>query len=208
MERHLIAILRGISVSEVKDIASCLIHAGINQIEIPLNSPNALKSIELLCHHFCGQAILGAGTVLSTKEVNDVYQLGVNLIVSPNCDPSVIKETKLLGMKSIPGVFTPSEQLNAVKNGADALKIFPASMMGAKDFRAIKAVLPSCIKTYAVGGISENDFSEWFQSGVTGFGLGSTLYSPGSTVREVSNKAERVVKRYEELLIKDFDYRT
>ncbi|MEH6445343.1 MAG: 2-dehydro-3-deoxy-6-phosphogalactonate aldolase, partial [Oceanospirillaceae bacterium] len=129
-QRQLIAILRGIEPSDAIDIAQVLISSGISKIEIPLNSPDALASIELMVNHFADQAIFGAGTVLNGQQVIAVANTGASMIVSPNFNPDVVHQTKALGMLSYPGVLTPSECFNAIDAGADGLKIFPASIIG------------------------------------------------------------------------------
>ena len=145
----LIAILRGITTNKVLDIADILIDNGFNIIEVPLNSPNPLKSIQLLVNKYTDKALIGAGTVLNVKEVKDVFDTGAKLIVSPNTNDDVIKETKKFKMVSIPGCFTASEALLALNSGADALKFFPASSLGPKTFNAISQILPKNTKCFA-----------------------------------------------------------
>ena len=140
--RELIAILRGITPKEACQVAEVLIKSGITIIEVPLNSSNALKSIELMVRSFDEEIIFGAGTVLSKTQVQDVYDCGGRLVVSPNCNVDVIKETKCKNLISFPGVFTATECFSALENGADGLKFFPSFLIQPKGFQAIKAVLP------------------------------------------------------------------
>ena len=191
--RELIAILRGIRPDEACSIAEVLIESGITIIEVPLNSPSALKSIELMVRSFGSDIIFGAGTVVNLSQVQEVYNCGGKIIVSPNCNIDVIKETKSKGLLSFPGVFSPSECFSALDNGADGLKFFPSFLIQPAGYRSIRAVLPERIRSYAVGGVDENNFLDWFRVGITGFGIGSSLYKVGDTARKVSEKAKRLV---------------
>ena len=191
--RELIAILRGIRPDEACSIAEVLIESGITTIEVPLNSPSALESIELMVRSFGNDITFGAGTVVNSSQVQEVYNCGGKIIVSPNCNIDVIKETKSKGLLSFPGVFSPSECFSALDNGADGLKFFPAFLIQPEGYRSIRAVLPERIQSYAVGGVDENNFLDWFRVGITGFGIGSSLYKIGDTARKVSKKAKRLV---------------
>ena len=191
--RELIAILRGIRPDEACSIAEALIESGITIIEVPLNSPSALKTIELMVRSFGSDIIFGAGTVVNSSQVQEVYNCGGKIIVSPNCNIDVIKETKSKGLLSFPGVFSPSECFSALDNGADGLKFFPSFLIQPAGYRSIRAVLPERIRSYAVGGVVENNFLDWFRVGITGFGIGSSLYKVGDTARKVSEKAKRLV---------------
>ena len=196
--RELIAILRGIQPGEACSIAEVLIESGITIIEVPLNSPRSLKSIELMVRSFGGDIIFGAGTVINVSQVQEVYNCGGKIIVSPNCNIDVIKETKLKGLLSFPGVFTPSECFSALDNGADGLKFFPSFLIQPEGYRSMRAVLPESIRSYAVGGVDENNFLDWFRVGITGFGIGSSLYKVGDTARKVSEKAKKLVRSFDE----------
>ena len=203
--RELIAILRGITPKEACQVAEIVIESGINIIEVPLNSPDALSSIELMVKSFDDEIIFGAGTVLTKIQVQNVYDLGGRIIVSPNCDPNVIQETKSNGLFSLPGVFTPSECFSALDNGADGLKFFPSYLIKPEGFRAIKPVLPKNIPAYAVGSVNADNFIHWFRAGISGFGVGSSLYSIGDTMKQISHKARRIVAAFDEAKIRSLD---
>lgn len=196
--RQLIAILRGITNQQAVPIAGALIAAGITKIEVPLNSPNPLDSIAAMVAEFGELAEFGAGTVLSTAQVRAVADTGASIIVSPNCDPAVIAETKARGLTSYPGILTPTEAFAALAAGADALKIFPAFLMGVAGLQAVRAVLPSDTLIYAVGGVGPKDFGAWFDAGAAGFGIGSAVFKPGFSVDDVTSRARAMVAAYDE----------
>ena len=198
MSRPLIAILRGITPDEAAPVAAALIDAGITKIEVPLNSPDPFDSIKAMSDAHRNDAMIGAGTVVSTDDVGRVAQVGGKLIVSPNCDQRVIVATKTAGMESWPGVMTPSECFEALKWGADGLKIFPASLIGPDGIKAMRAVLPPGTQVYAVGGAGADSFVEWIAGSVDGFGIGSALYKPGLSVAEVTARAKDMVVAYDE----------
>ncbi len=198
MNRNLIAILRGLTPNEALPVAAALIEVGITQIEVPLNSPDPLKSIEMMVREFQGAAVFGAGTVLTADQVTQVAQTGASLIVSPNCNPDVIKASKLLGLTSYPGVLTPSECFAALGAGADGLKVFPAFQMGIDGLKAIRAVLPKETRVFMVGGVGADNFADWINAGANGFGIGSALYAPGKSAADVGETARALVLAYEQ----------
>lgn len=198
MSRPLIAILRGITPSEAVAAATALIEAGIDQIEVPLNSPDPFDSIGAMVAAHGSDALIGAGTVLNVEQVDRVKEVGGELVVSPNCAPDVIRRTRELGMQSWPGVFTPTDCFAALDAGANGLKIFPASLVGADGLKAIRAVLPAETKVFAVGGAGPENFGAWLAAGADGFGLGSALYKPGRTIAELSSRATDIVAAYDE----------
>jgi 2-dehydro-3-deoxyphosphogalactonate aldolase len=200
MSRNIIAILRGIEPHEAADISAALIAEGITRIEVPLNSPEPLKSIEAMALSHGADAMIGAGTVLEVQSVSAVARAGGKMIVSPNADIAVIAAAKAAGMMSYPGVMTPTECFAALKAGADGLKLFPSLLLGVEGLQAIKAVLPTGTETYAVGGVGPANFAEWLSAGVTGFGLGSGLYKPGYSASDVGEKAREVVAAYDDAL--------
>jgi 2-dehydro-3-deoxyphosphogalactonate aldolase len=196
--RHIIAILRGISNDEAVPVCAALADAGITLIEVPLNSPNAVLSIERAAKALSARADIGAGTVLTPEDVRAVASAGGTFIVSPDTNPDVITETVRLGLRSYPGVFSPTDAFAAIRAGATGLKFFPAEVLGARGIKAMKAVLPPALPVYAVGGANPDNFHEFFAAGCTGFGLGTYLYKPGMNVSEVADRAALAVAAYDQ----------
>ena len=197
MSRPLIAILRGVTPAEATDIATALIDAGITRIEVPMNSPDPLHSIEAMANRFSEVAEIGAGTVLNVDTVKSVADAGGKLIVSPNANTDVIKASKQLGLASFPGVMTPTECFAVLEAGADGLKIFPASLLGPDGIKAIRAVLPIGTQVYAVGGADHTNFAKWIAASIDGFGIGSALYKPGFSANEVAKRAKAMVDAFD-----------
>jgi len=189
----LVAILRGLAPHEAQEIGEALIESGFRILEVPLNSPQPLKSIETLARCFGERAMIGAGTVTTVAEVIQVREAGGTLAVSPHVDGDVIAAALDAGLMPLPGFFTPSEAFEAVRAGAQALKLFPADAVQPAMLKAQRAVLPREIAVLPVGGITPAAIAPWLAAGADGFGLGSALYSPGSSPAEVRERATTFV---------------
>lgn len=185
----LIAILRGIRPEEAAAAGEVLVDAGFTLIEVPLNSPDPLRSIAILADAVGDRAVVGAGTVLSRSQVADVAAAGGRLVVSPNTDAAVIAATVEAGLASVPGFLTPSEAFAAHAAGATALKYFPAEASSPHILKALKTVLPD-VPVIVTGGITPDTLAPWRASGATGFGLGGALYRPGIALGELKRHAE------------------
>lgn len=186
----LVAILRGITPGEVEAVGDVLAEAGFAMIEVPLNSPDPLRSIEVLARRLGDRVLVGAGTVLEPGQVAAVRDAGGQLIVSPNADAAVIKASVAAGMVSLPGFLTPSEAMVAIAAGATGLKLFPAEVASPRFLAAQRAVLPIDLPVLAVGGITPETMRDW-RPMADGFGLGSALYRPGMKSAEVAAIAQR-----------------
>ena len=197
MERPLIAILRGIKPDETADIVGALIENGFTAIEIPLNSPDPFRSIEIAARMAPANCLIGAGTVLTVEDVDRLDGAGGKLLVTPNVEPAVISRARDKGMVTMPGVFTATEALSAARAGATGLKFFPAGVLGASGITAIRAVLPPELLVAAVGGVSDQNFADYTKAGILAFGLGTSLYKPGMTAAEVAERAKVTIYAYD-----------
>lgn len=189
----LIAILRGIEPADVLDVGQALYDAGIRVIEVPLNSPQPPKSIEILAGQFGGNALIGAGTVMTPDDVIEIRDAGGELIVMPHSDSDVIDEAKAEGLICLPGVATPTEGFAALARGADGLKMFPGEAMPPKIIKAWRAVFPQATKLIPVGGVSADNIPDYLAAGASGFGIGTALYAPGRSASDVKDRAEALV---------------
>lgn len=198
LKRGLVAILRGVKPDEAEAVVAVLIETGFELIEVPLNSPDPLISIERLCKRFGKDALIGAGTVLSAADCARVADAGGRLMVSPNVDGDVLAMAQSRGMVTMPGVFTPTEAFLALRCGASALKFFPASVLGPSGIAAQLAVLPKDTVIGAVGGISDKNLASYSAAGVRAIGLGSSLYRPGMTAEEVRVTALASIRAYDQ----------
>ncbi|TFC93543.1 2-dehydro-3-deoxy-6-phosphogalactonate aldolase [Cryobacterium sp. TMT3-29-2] len=185
----LIAILRGLTVSDAVPVGECLYESGFRTLEVPLNSPDPLLTISALKEALPANCMVGAGTVLTVKQVRQCHEAGAQIIVSPNTDVAVIAETIRLGMLSFPGAATPSDAFAAIGAGATSVKIFPADQVGINGLKAWTAVVPKEIGLIPVGGVDAANIGEWMAAGATGFGIGSSLYKPGIAVEELRQRA-------------------
>ena len=192
----LVAILRGLKPEEALDMGHAIVNAGFHILEVPLNSPDPLRSIQILAEAF-PNALVGAGTVTTAQQVRDIKAVGGQLIISPHLDDNVVCETVNLGLISLPGVATPSEAFKAIALGAHGLKLFPAEMISPAVVKSMRAVLPGHVRLVPVGGIGTHNMADYRKSGASGFGIGSALYAPGKSVQAVGESAAAFVKAWQ-----------
>jgi 2-dehydro-3-deoxyphosphogalactonate aldolase len=190
----LVAILRGVRPEEIEGIADALVEAGFSMIEVPLNSPDPLASIARIAGRYGDDVLIGAGTVLSTDQVEAVRGAEGRLIVSPNTNAAVIAASAAAGLVSLPGYATPSEAFAAIDAGASGLKLFPAEAASPAVLRAHRAVLPRDLAVLVVGGITPDTMGPWLDAGAQGFGLGSALYKPSDVPAVVGERARRFIE--------------
>lgn len=193
----LVAILRGVKPDEVLDVSTVLIEAGIRLIEVPLNSPQAFDSIELLAKNISGQACIGAGTVLNAESVHTTVRKGGEIVIAPNFDVAVAKAAVDRHTVYCPGIATPSEAFAAIAAGATALKLFPGEMISPDVVKALRAVLPADLNLLPVGGITPDAMEDYLKAGANGFGIGSALYKPQRPLVEIEKLAKEFVAAYQ-----------
>jgi len=197
MTREIIAILRGLTPPEAEPVTEALIGAGIDRIEVPLNSPHAFDSIARMIAQAGERALIGAGTVTDAADVDRLAALGARMVVAPDCNVDVIRAARAAGIPAYPGVFTATECFAALRAGADGLKLFPAFKLGIDGFSALRAVLPPDTRAFAVGGVGPDDFAAWRVAGIAGFGIGTALYRPGRSAAEVAARAAEIAAAWD-----------
>ena len=195
----LVAILRGVVPERILKIGDVLYAAGFRIIEVPLNSPDAFASIAALAACNRPDWIVGAGTVLTVADVQRTQAAGGRLVVAPNCDPEVIRSAIQLGMQVMPGFATATEAFQAIQAGAQDLKLFPACTYGPRHLQALRAVLPTSVRVFPVGGIGVGDIAAWLTAGAAGFGLGSELFRPEYELEEIAQRAADLVRAVREV---------
>ena len=196
----LVAILRGLEPERAVAVGEVLVEAGFEIIEVPLNSPDPLASIAALVGAFGADALIGAGTVLAEAEVDALAAIGARLVVSPNCNPAVIRRTTAHGMVSLPGTFTPTEMFAALDAGASGLKLFPAEMASPAVVKAVRAVLPPQVPLLAVGGIGAANMGDYLAAGAAGFGIGGSLFKPGKPLEDIAADARAIASAFKAAL--------
>jgi 2-dehydro-3-deoxyphosphogalactonate aldolase len=194
----LVAILRGVIPERVLKIGDVLYAAGFRMIEVPLNSPDPFASIAALAACNRPDWIVGAGTVLTVTDVERTQAAGGRLVVAPNCNPEVIRTAVQLGMQVMPGFATATEAFQAIQAGAQDLKLFPACTHGPRHLQALRAVLPTSVRVFPVGGIGVADIPAWLTAGAAGFGLGSELFRPEYELEEIAQRAADLVRAVRE----------
>lgn len=196
--RHLplIAILRGIRPTEVEPVAQTLYEQGFRLVEIPLSSPDAYASIDILGRCLPADALFGAGTVTQLSEVFRLRELQASLVVMPHADTALIQASKAAGMTCVPGVSSVTEAFAALNAGADALKLYPAELITAPVVKAMRTVLSGTPRLFPVGGIDQHNMTAYLQAGASGFGLGSRLYTADMSIAELEARARSLVRAW------------
>ena len=189
----LVAILRGLEANRAAEVGRTLFDAGFRLLEVPLNRPGALEGIASLCALALPGVLVGGGTMLSVADVDAVHAAGGRMMVAPNCDPAVIAHAAALGMLTAPGVATPTEAFAALRAGAMALKLFPAETIGVAGLKALLSVLPAGTPLWPVGGVTPQSIEPWVRAGASGFGIGSQLFRPGTSLAALADAARAFV---------------
>lgn len=197
----IVCVMRGIPVESVLDTVKAIVDGGITILEFTYDHTyeggieDTLKKIEIASKALEGKAYVGAGTVLTVKEVEMAASAGAKFIVSPNTNVDVIKKTKELSLLSLPGAFTPTEIQLAYESGADFVKVFPAEV-GKPYLKALIGPLKH-VPMIVVGGIDENNIKEYLEIGFFGAGIGALLVNEKlvneKAFDKITEKAKRIV---------------
>ncbi len=200
-EEKLIVIVRGVDKDKLIPLAQAMYDGGVRLIEITFSADGKVsdeetaQSVKLLADRFDGKMIVGAGTVLTEKQVELTKRAGGKFIISPDACPEVIKGTVERGLISIPGALTPTEIQSAHKNGADFVKLFPISVLGIDYVKGIKAPL-SHIKLIAVGGVNLDNANDYLKIGLSGLGIGSNIIDKKMIENNDWNGITALAKKY------------
>ncbi|MBQ7173178.1 MAG: bifunctional 4-hydroxy-2-oxoglutarate aldolase/2-dehydro-3-deoxy-phosphogluconate aldolase [Clostridia bacterium] len=177
---HLIVIVRGVRSEQLLPLAEAMYEGGVRLLEITysangkVSDEETAKNINTLCRNFEGRMQIGAGTVLTEKQVMLTRDAGGKYIISPNCNEKIIKATKEAGLLSIPAAYTPTEIEAAYEAGADFVKLFPVTSLGPSYVKAVRG--PLCqIPLLAVGGVDLSNLADYAKAGVCGFGIGGNI---------------------------------
>lgn len=200
-QEKIIVIVRGVKQEQLLPFCQAVYEGGIRLLELTytagkpeMDQINA-DNIQILREHFEGKMYFGAGTVMTREQVALTKEAGGEFIISPNTDEAVIRETKRLGLISMPGAMTPSEIVNAHQFGADFVKLFPTSTLGSDYIKAISAPL-SHIKLLAVGGVDTDNIQDFLKAGARGFGIGSNIVNKKMLAEGRYDDIRELAKRY------------
>ena len=194
-KHQLVAIVRGLAPQDVLAVSEALYTGGIRILEVTMNSTEPLAAIRAVSDVLGGRMIIGAGTVLDAAMAEAAVSAGAKFVLSPVVAPDVIQAAKSLGVVSIPGAFTATEIYTAFKNGADIVKVFPATSPA--HIKDIAGPLPQ-IPLLPTGGITPENVLDFKRAGAVGFGIGSALVDakqPMTPARleQITEKARRFV---------------
>ena len=201
LKYKIIAIIRGIPSPVIVSTVEAILKGGIRCIEIPFSHSSlkeyldTLHSLSLVREKFEEKIFLGAGSVLTSRDVRNAADAGARYIISPNCDRKVIEQTKSLHLMSMPGAFTPTEIVSAHNWGADLVKVFPAYQLGPDYFKSVSVPLAH-IPLAAVGGITPDNVYEYLNNGACCVGIGANLANPQLIAKKNFKLIENIAKEY------------
>ncbi len=174
IENKITAVIRSTVSEDLISFIDIVIESGINSIEVTLTTPNALSIIKQLRNNYENSILLGAGTVIDLDGAKRAIDAGAEFIVMPIYNIEVINYLKNNRFPIISGAFSPTEIYNSYNAGADMIKIFPANLLGIKNFKSLQIIAPK-IPLMVTGGITTDNSREWLDSGADVLGIGSSL---------------------------------
>lgn len=180
LKNKIIVIVRGVAREDLLPFAEAVYEGGVRLLECTYDASGKIQdeqiasNIEMLAQHFEGKMHIGAGTVLTKKQVELTKNAGGKFIISPDTNTDIIEYTKKLGLVSIPGALTPTEVSTANAAGADFIKVFPVDLFGPKYIKTLKAPLSNA-RLLAVSGITAENMREYLDAGAVGVGVGSGI---------------------------------
>ena len=180
LDKKIVAIVRGVYGEDCVKLAKALYAGGVEMMEVTFDQskPEAYNrtsdTIAQLVQSMGDKMIFGAGTVTSLETLELAKNAGAKFVVSPDTNEAVIKATVAAGMVSMPGAMTPTEILTAHEYGADFVKVFPTSGLGASYIKAVCGPI-NHVRLLAVGGVSEKNVAEFLKAGCVGAGVGGNL---------------------------------
>ncbi len=170
----IVAIMRNLPATQLQQILSCMLEAGVSTVEITMNSKDAISSIKSLADKFGTNMNIGAGTVCNLDDMHAALDAGARFIVMPIAEPDVISYCVVHEIPVFPGAYTPSEIYTAWQLGAPMVKVFPAAALGPSYIKDVLAPL-DYLKLLPTGGITKDNVKEYMQAGAKGVGVGSSL---------------------------------
>lgn len=204
-ETKVISIIRKIETDNILAAVGSLHLGGIRSIEITMDSPNALKSIERVKNAFVGKMLIGAGTVLDKETAREVILAGADFILSPTLSTGVIEMCNRYSKLAVPGVFTPTEALTAWQAGAGLVKVFPVSSVGPGYIKDLLGPL-SQLRLLPVGGVGIDNADSFIKAGAFAVGIGGALVSEKDVkqkkFKEIEERSKAVIKKVKEAQIK------
>lgn len=204
-KNKIIVILRGLTKEQLINTVDAMEKGGIKLVEVTFDQSGetsdetTASNIRALKERFLGRVRIGAGTVMTEKQVEYAFNAGAEFIISPDCYENVIKKTRELGMVSMPGVFTPTEVAMAHRYGADFVKLFPNSELKISFLKALTVPL-SHVKFLAVGGVNADNMKDYFNAGAKGVGVATAIADKKAIFSGDYEKITRLAKQFTDQL--------
>ncbi|UZJ79500.1 bifunctional 4-hydroxy-2-oxoglutarate aldolase/2-dehydro-3-deoxy-phosphogluconate aldolase [Fictibacillus sp. KU28468] len=194
-ESGIIAVIRRMPRGQIIPIAESLVDGGVSAIEVTVDSPDAFLVIEELSDQLKGRAIVGAGTVIDSESARLAIQSGAEFLFSPSLHEEVIRMALRYGKVVMPGVMTPSEMIQAIEWGADMVKLFPASVLGAQYVKDVKAPFPH-VPVVPTGGIHLDNAASYIEAGAAAVGAGGSLVHAEAVQTKDYTRIQRTAEQF------------